>query len=350
MAFVHKADFKLVASGLGYPEGPVYEPDGSILLVEIKGKRLARVKSDGTVETVADMDGGPNGAAFGPDGKIYVANSAGFEWLEVPLSETETIWIGTTEPKGYKNGWIERVDIGSGKVEHLFKDCDRGYINMGFGVREAKPDPEFEKVDLRGPDDLVFDKSGGYWVTDFGKQRKRDVDVTGIFYVNAKGEIAEMIFPLAASNGVALSPTEDRVYAALTYTRQVVYWELDGPGKIKPNPATMDGTYLLTAKLPGQAILDSMAVDEDGNVYVAAMLPEGNTPMSNGGIAVISPDGNSIDFMEIKIPGKFAPLPSNLCFGGPDRKTMYVTCGASGLLVKADMHIPGLALNFNPYS
>ena len=92
-----------------------------------------------------------------------------------------------------------------------------------------------------------------------------------------------------------------------------------------------------------------MAVDEDGNVYVAVMLPEGNTPMSNGGIPVISPDGKSVDYMEIKIPGAVAPLPSNLCFGGPDRKTMYVTCGASGLLVKVRVHVPGLALNFNPY-
>jgi gluconolactonase len=93
-----------------------------------------------------------------------------------------------------------------------------------------------------------------------------------------------------------------------------------------------------------------MAVDEDGNVYVAIMLPKGNTPFSNGGIAVISPDGESIDFMEINIEGEFAPLPSNLCFGGPDRKTLYVTCGASGLLAKADVVIPGLALNNNPYS
>jgi len=65
---------------------------------------------------------------------------------------------------------------------------------------------------------------------------------------------------------------------------------------------------------------------------------------------VISPDGKNVDFMEINIQGEFAPLPSNLCFGGADRKTMYVTCGASGLLVKAQVHVPGLALNFNPYT
>lgn len=349
MAFVQASEFELITSGLGYPEGPVYEPDGSILLVEIKGERLARVKPDGSVETVAKVKGGPNGAAFGPDGQVYIANSGGFDWLGLP-PEDPKMFIGTTEPKSYEGGRIERVDLQTGQLETLHRTCSKGCDNAGFGPREPKPVDFPKPVGLRGPDDLVFDKSGGYWVSDFGKQRKRDADVTGVFYVDADGSsVTEMIFPLAAPNGIALSPAEDRVYAALTYARQVQYWELDGPGKIKPNPATMDGSYLLTAKLPGQAILDSMAVDEDGNVYVAVMLPEGNIPMSNGGIAVISPDGKSMDFMEIKIPGAFAPLPSNLCFGGPDRKTMYVTCGASGLLVKAQVHVPGLALNFNPY-
>jgi gluconolactonase len=350
MAFVQASEFELVVADLGYPEGPVYEPDGSILLVEIKAERLARVKPDGTVETVAKIKGGPNGAALGPDGQVYIANSGGFDWLEVPLGK-QTISIGTTQPDTYEGGRIERVNIQTGELESLHRSCSKGWDNAGFGVRDPKavnfPDP----VSLRGPDDLVFDKSGGYWISDFGKQRPRDADVTGIFYVDADGNsISEAVFPLAAPNGIALSPAEDRVYAALTYTRQVLYWELDGPGKIKPNPATMDGSYLLSAKLPGQAILDSIAVDEDGNVYVATMLPEGNTPMSNGGITVISADGKSMDFMEINIQGEFAPLPSNLCFGGADRKTMYVTCGASGLLVKAQVHVPGLALNFNPYT
>lgn len=349
MAFVQASEFELITSGLGYPEGPVYEPGGNILLVEIRAERLARVKPDGSVETVAEIKGGPNGAAFGPDGKVYIANSGGFDWLDVPLGK-QTISIGTTQPSSYEGGRIERVDIKTGDVETLHRSCSTGCDNSGFGAREPKPVNFPKPVSMRGPDDLVFDRSGGYWISDFGKQRPRDADVTGIFYVGTDDTITEAIFPLAAPNGIVLSPAEDRVYAALTYSRQVLYWELDGPGKIKPNPATMDGSYLLSAKLPGQAILDSMAVDEDGNVYVATMLPEGNTPLSNGGITVISPDGKSVDFMEINIEGEFAPLPSNLCFGGLDRKTMYVTCGASGLLVKAQVHVPGLALNFNPYT
>ncbi|MGB7452334.1 MAG: SMP-30/gluconolactonase/LRE family protein [Lysobacterales bacterium] len=363
MAFVQKTEFELIASGLGYPEGPIYEPDGSILLVElleIKDERLpglTRVKPDGSVQRIVDIKGGPNGAAFGKDGQVYIANSGGFDWLPIPLDPEgkKVMYLGTTEPESYEGGRIERVDISSAapQVEDLYRTCYKGFDNMGFGKRKPKEVKDFKPVGLRGPDDLVFDKSGGFWISDFGKQRPRNADVTGIYYATADGQnITEMIYPLAAPNGIGLSPKEDRLYATLTYARQVVYWKLDkdSPGTIIPNPNTMDGSWLLTAKLPGQAILDSMAVDEDGNVYVAIMLPKGNTPFSNGGIAVISPDGESIDFMEINIEGEFAPLPSNLCFGGPDRKTLYVTCGASGLLAKADVVIPGLALNNNPYS
>ena len=70
MAFVQKTPFELVASGLGYPEGPVYQPDGSILLVDIKGEQLTRVKADGTAEQVVPIKGGPNGAALGQDGNL----------------------------------------------------------------------------------------------------------------------------------------------------------------------------------------------------------------------------------------------------------------------------------------
>ncbi len=58
--------------GLEFPEGPVVMPDGSVVLVEIRGRRLTRVWPDGRKDVVAEIPGGPNGAALGPDGKIYV--------------------------------------------------------------------------------------------------------------------------------------------------------------------------------------------------------------------------------------------------------------------------------------
>ena len=128
-----------------------------------------------------------------------------------------------------------------------------------------------------------------------------------------------------------------------------MYWELDPdtPGVIKPNPNTMDGSYVLTAAIPRQGTLDSMAVDEEGNVYVATMLPDGPSPTVPGGITVISPGGDMLEFIELNIEGLPEPLPSNLCFGGPHRQTAFITLGGTGRLVSCEMKIPGKKLHFN---
>src|SRR5258707_9365636 len=69
---------RVLATDLEFPEGPVVMPDGSVVLVEIRGRRLTRVWPDGRKQGVAEIPGGPNGAAMGPDGKIYVCNNGGF--------------------------------------------------------------------------------------------------------------------------------------------------------------------------------------------------------------------------------------------------------------------------------
>ena len=75
---------KPLASGLRFPEGPIAMPDGSVILVEIERRTLSRVTPDGRVEVIAELGGGPNGAAMGPGGKIYVTNNGGLRFIERP--------------------------------------------------------------------------------------------------------------------------------------------------------------------------------------------------------------------------------------------------------------------------
>jgi len=338
--------FEIVCDQLGYPEGPVYMQDGSILLVEIKNEQLTRISPDGQKDIVAKLSGGPNGAAIGPDGQVYVCNSGGFQWLPVKLPK-QTLFIGSGQSDNYRGGSIEKVNLATGKTETLYTVCETGrrldFTTMQW--QEQQLSPSFQ---LRGPDDLVFDTSGGIWFTDWGKDDGRTRDITGIYYATADGtSIKQMVFPLNAPNGIALSPDGKRLYTVETYTRRLLYWELSAPGVIAPNPKSLDGTYLLTG-FDGQAIYDSMAVDELGNIYIATMLPQGNNPYTNGGITVVSPEGKVLEYIEIDLgEGLFGPLPSNICFGGKDYKTAYITLGASGMLVKAQMKHAGLKLAFN---
>src|SRR6202162_4726689 len=68
---------RVLATDLEFPEGPVVMPDGSVVLVEIRGRRPTRVWPDGRKQIVAEIPGGPNGAAIGPDGKCYICNNGG---------------------------------------------------------------------------------------------------------------------------------------------------------------------------------------------------------------------------------------------------------------------------------
>ena len=156
-------DFAVIATGLGFPEGPVVCDDGTVLVVDIDGGRVVRVDG-GTTTVVATPGGGPNGMALGGDGDAYVANNGGFLWTEVngvriPIDHP----THTNEPPGFAGGWIERVDLSSGQATVLHDSCD--------GRR------------LRGPNDLAFDEVGGLWFTDHGKGRLGSVDRGGLYYV-----------------------------------------------------------------------------------------------------------------------------------------------------------------------
>ena len=342
------ADFELVTDQLAYPEGPVYLKDGSVLLVDIKNQTLNKVSTCGEVSTIAEISGGPNGLAIGPDGNAYICNCGGFQWMPVPIAATkQTLFIGGDQPADYQGGSLDKVNLKTGTVEKLYTPCSKArHVNLATFEWEVTDLPE--PIQLKGPDDLVFDQAGGIWFSDWGKSKGDKRDITGLYYAKADGsEITQMVYPLNAPNGIALSPAGDRLYTVETYTGNVLYWQLSGAGKISPNPKTLDGTYCLHG-FSGPAIFDSMAVDEAGNLYIATMLPEGNNPATNGGISIISPQGELLEYIEINRPdGKFSPLPSNICFGGKDNKTAYITLGASGALVKTTAKIAGLTLAFN---
>ena len=299
------SNYEIITAGLEFPEGPVVMPDGSIVLVEIKRGTITRVDpDDGSVEVVARPGGGPNGAAIGPDGALYVCNNGGFEW-----GEARGLTIPGLTADDYSSGRIERIDLETGAVEVVYAEVDG--------------------VPLKGPNDLMFDSTGGFWFTDHGKMRARTRDRGGLYYGKADGSsVQEIAFPLDGPNGVGLSPQEDRVYVAETHQGSVLYWELDGPGELAGSP---HGRFL--ARPAGRKLFDSLAMDAEGNVSVATI--------QTGGISTFTPEGEELDFFAVD-----DPLCTNICFGGDDMKTAFITLSGTGKLISADWPRPGLVLPY----
>ena len=90
-------EVRILATGLGFPEGPVAMPDGSVILTEIRNRRCARVTADGKVSVFSDNGGGPNGLAVGPDGAREISRGF-FEIAKEQEPRLQTVAIVGAEP------------------------------------------------------------------------------------------------------------------------------------------------------------------------------------------------------------------------------------------------------------
>jgi gluconolactonase len=303
-------DWTVLANGLGFPEGPVWCPDGSVLLVEIEHGRIARIHPDGRTSIAVETGGGPNGLAMGPDGMLYACQNGGCLWRE---------WNGMRLPHGipdaYPGGSIQRVNLSTGAVEDV-------YTHDGA-------------VPLWGPNDLVFDQHGGFWFTDNGKSNGREKKVTGVFYAKADGSAChEVIFPLDGPNGVGLSPDGNTLYVSETPSARLWAFDVAAPGEVELKPGLRGPSGRLVYGAPGVSGFDSLAVEACGNICVATIGLPGRC-----GITVVSPDGDLIDF----VPTDDC-FTTNIAFGGEDLMTAFVTLGGTGRLVSRAWPRAGLAL------
>lgn len=299
--------FEEIVGGLRFPEGPVALADGSILVSQVAAGEVSRI-ADGMVTRSYAFQGTPAGCALGPDGALYVCNSGGTTFRERD---------GRLEPYGtapdYAGGRIERLDLDTGDVRVLYRECD--------GHR------------LSSPNDIVFDADGGFYFTDLGKTRSRDRDRGSVYYAKADGSaIRVAAYPMETPNGIGLSPDGSRVYVAETIPGRLWSFEVIEPGVLR----TRDDRFArgeLVAGLPGLQCFDSLAVQDDGAICIATLV--------NGGITRISQDGSRIE--HFPFPDAFT---TNLCFGGPDGRTAFITLSSTGRLVACPWDAPGLKLHY----
>lgn len=140
--------FVTLAEGLLFAEGPVVTSGGGLLCVEVLAGKLTGISPEGETRLVAHVGLGPNGAAIGPDGRCYIANNGGLSPADLACLAVGKDSDLSTPP----TGCIQVVDLGTGAFDTLYDRCDG--------------------TPLIAPNDLVFDRVGGFYFTDYGSLRR----------------------------------------------------------------------------------------------------------------------------------------------------------------------------------
>jgi gluconolactonase len=233
----------LLASGLGFPEGPTVLPDGRVVLCDGNTGELL-VWADGAMSHFANTGGSPWGTYLGTDGKLYV-NQGG----DVPGSGDFSAVPG-----------IQRVSM-DGSVEFLFFEVG-GYT-------------------LAGPNQTAFAPDGRLWITDSGTELDDRVEVPSpgrLFVVTDASGTGEMVLerPGSYPNGIAFDG-QGRFYWSESKAHRIC--RLD------------NGEAVTFCQLPETHVPDGMAFAADGRLFVA------NTTF--GGVSVLSPDGEVLTEIDL---------------------------------------------------
>jgi len=266
----------IFVSDLGNPEGPVLLPDGSWVLVEMRPDRgcLTHISADGRERHMIARTGRPNCLTIDRDGVLWVAES-----VNPPSLLCVTM---------------------DGKTQVVMTGCD------------GEP--------FLFPNDLCFGPDGALYMTDsgvhhkewsqLGDEERRNARPDGrVYRIDlASNAIDKLDSGIPFANGVAFGPDEN-LYVSATQNGMVYRYRW-ADGEIVSGREDF-GNVLDPAK-QGYRGPDGMAFGADGNLYV--------TVSRQGDVAVLGPDGGVVK--RIQLDG---PSPTNVAFGRPGERQIYVT-------------------------
>lgn len=260
------------------------------------------------VETGYSFTEGP---AVGKDGDVYFTdqpNDRIYLWNE---NEGVSLWLeGTERSNGmYFNKDNQLVSCADEYNRIVLFDDDKNIEVVYEG---------YQNNHLNGPNDLWIDPDGGIYFTDpyyhrpyWQEGRDEEQDVRGVYFVSPDGEAVRVADDYVQPNGLVGTPDGKTLYVADINDRKI--WKYD---------IQSDGTLSNKTFFAPEGS-DGMTIDEKGNVY-----------LTMGKVWVYSPDGELIK--EIEIPEG----PSNICFGGKDKSTLFITARTS--VYTLDMNVKGV--------
>lgn len=265
-------------------------------------------------ERIAEGFKFPEGPVVGLDGTFFFSDPMGSQILRFSGGRAEVFLDETKGANGLamdKEGNIFACQSKPGAIVKISPD---GAVETFVAQVDGRP--------LNRPNDLVFDDAGNLYFTNPGGRKDSPANV---MRAGADGSAKIVAADQGFPNGIAFSPDGATLYVNDYITGDLWTYPIGEDGEVG------EGSVLIRFDRGGP---DGMAVAESGNVYIA--LGRANR------VAVLSPDGEELP--GIQFPERSGV--SNVCFGGDDFKTLYVTLGANHSVYTVPVDEPGL----KPYS
>jgi len=276
------------ASVVCFLEGPAPDAEGNVYFSDIPGNRILKMDTKGNVSTFRADSGRTNGNTFDAQGRLISCE-------------------GNEQGPGRRR--IVRTDLKTGKVEVLTE--------------------RFEGKKYNSPNDVVVDPKGRIWFTDplYAPDRSTmELDQEAVYRIDPDGKVTRVIGQPAIGrpNGLAITPDGKTLYLV-----DSDYIRADANRKIWAFDIADDGTVAKQREIysfgRGRGG-DGMRLDMKGNLWVAAGITSPRTPNESAdvptGVYVISPKGELLGRIPVG-----EDVITNVAFGGPDKKTLYVTAG-----------------------
>lgn len=274
------AKVEKLAGGFKFTEGPAANAEGSIFFTDIPNNRIHKWSLAGKLSTFRENSGGANGLFFDKYGNLLVCEGGRRRLVSIDAQ---------------------------GKITVL---ADK------YGKRR-----------LNSPNDLWIGPKGGFYFTDprYGRADDLEQDGEHVYYLSPdRKKLIRVIDDMVKPNGVIGTPDG-----------KLLYVTDHGGDKTFVYTINADGT-LSNKKLFAPESSDGMTIDNEGNVYLTSMPSRtlSSYDTTTNPVSVYNAAGKRIETIEIP------ERPANVCFGGRDKKTLFITAQTS--LYSVRMRVKGL--------
>jgi gluconolactonase len=284
---------------VAFTEGPAVDAQGNVYFSDIENNRILRLAPDGTRSVFREPSFRTNGQTFDQLGRLY---------------------------------HCEGAEFGPGGGRRVTRTC------LDSGAYEVLTD-RYEGARYNSPNDICVDGRGRVYFTDprYGDRSDMEMTVEGVYRIDLDGRVSRVLGQpeLQRPNGIAVTQDSRTMYVVdscpvIGGNRKIWRFELNERGEPSHPYCMMDFA-------PGRGG-DGMRLDVAGNLYVAAGITSPRGPHETSdvppGIYVIAPDGTLLGRIPIG-----EDVLTNLAFGGPDGRTLYITAGKTLFTKRVD--IPG---------